>query len=490
MMLVVGFIGFLTPDIAKAAPIQRTITIDGDISDWTAIPDITSNPGQFSSDGDGRSCPSTDLDTGTPPTCSVLTPSGRDLRLYTYTWDSSNLYIFVSRWGTTNNVTDWWFYLDIDNDGRLQNGEPVFRVSWRGNNQNTTRTLYDYDAVDDALGDLLVNPVGDGYTMPGSVINEVGLASATGGTADQFAMESWITWADIGQTGPISMGFHIASSNGSNVPTTIIDNMDGPGGGALTFPDLSVTKTVSDDPVWSGNTFTYTVTITNNGDADATTISLTDQLPADVNYVSHVASQGTYSTGTGVWTVGDIPYTTPTLSSATLTFTVTAGIVASDTTATNTANNLVLDQADPDLTNNFDSVDVLIHPAPVLTILKSRNVGTAKPNELITYSIAITNTGSGVAPNTVISDILSTYAAFGVDAMAGQPLQFTDAVPCGNSSGLTMGALLYANDRPPTYSYPGAGSGFDPLITAWQLTMTGSMSVSGCFTLQYQEQVN
>jgi uncharacterized repeat protein (TIGR01451 family) len=486
----VGFLGLLLSVGVEAAPIQRTINVNGDVTDWTTPTNITTNPGQFSTDGDGTSCPSTDLDTGTPPTCAVLTPSGRDLQRFAYTWDANKLYIYVQRWAPTNNTTDWWFYLDTNNNGRMENLEPVYRVAWRGSNQNTTRTVYSYNAVDNINGDLLVNPVGDGYTMPGGITGGTALVDLTGGTSPPTAMESELLWTDIGLTGPSSVGFHVASSNTANLPGGILDNMDGPGGGALSFPDLSVTKIVSADPVWSGNTFTYTVTITNNGDADATTVSLTDQLPADVNYVSHVASQGTYSTGTDVWTVGDIPYTTPTLSTATLTFTVTAGIVGSDTTATNTANNLVLDQADPDLTNNFASVDVLIHPAPVLTILKSRSVATAKPSELITYSVAITNTGSGVAPNTVVSDILSTYAAFGVDAMAGQPLQFSDAVPCGNASGVTMGGLLYANDRPPTYSYPGAGSGFDPLITAWQLTMTGSMNVGGCFTLQYQEQVN
>lgn len=485
--IAVGFFGLLLTGIADAALIQRTILINGDVSDWTTPTDITANTGQFSADGDGRSCPSTDLDTGSP--CSALTPGGRDLKLFTYTWDSTNLYIYVSRWGTTNNVTDWWFYLDIDNDGLLQSGEPVFRVSWQGNSGDTDRVIYDYVADDTTNGDLLVNPVGDGYTMPGTITNAVTLLSATGGTSDQAAMESWLAWATLGETGPISMGFHIASSNGVNIPTSIIDNMDGPAGGSLSFPDLSVSKSVSADPVNSGNTFTYTVSITNNGDADATNISITDQLPTGVTYVSYVASQGSYDSGTGVWTVGDIAYTTPTLTTATLTLTVTADAVAVDTTVTNTADNLVLDEADPDLTNNSASVDVVIRPAPDLTMLKTSSSATVKPNEIITYTITVTNNGAGVAPDTVVDDILSTYVAMGLDAMSGDALLFTDASPCGNASGLTLGTLVYADDRPPTYTYVPAGSGFDPLVTAWQVAMSGSMNVNGCFTLQYQVQV-
>jgi uncharacterized repeat protein (TIGR01451 family) len=481
------FFGTLFFGIAQAAPIQRTITIDGDVSDWTSPTDITTNAGQFSTDGDGRSCPSTDLDTGSP--CSALTPGGRDLQRFAYTWDSSNVYIYVTRWGTTNNVTDWWFYLDTDNDGFMEDGEAVFRVSWQGNNQNTDRTLYVYDAVNNATGDPLVNPTGDGYTMPGTITGGTPLVSATGGTADQFAMESWLAWGDLGFTGPTSIGFHIASSNGANIPNSVIDNMDGPVGGGFSFPDLSVAKVVSADPVFSGHTFTYTVSITNNGDADATNVAITDQLPAEVTYVSYAASQGAFNSGTGVWTVGDIPYTQPTLTTVTLTLTVTANIVASDTTATNTANNLVLDQADPDTSNNSASVDVLIRPAPNLSVVKSRSTATVKPSEIITYTLEVTNNGFGVAPNTVIDDVLSPYVAMGMDVIAGLTLGYDDGVPCGTASGLSLGAVVFADDRPPTYGYAGAGTGYDPLVTAWQVPMTGSMAVGSCFTLTYQVQV-
>ena len=369
----------------------------------------------------------------------------------------------------------------------------MYRVAWRGNNQNTTRTVYSYDAVDNTNGDLLLDPVGDGYTMPGGITGGTALLDLTGGTADQGSMESELLWTDIGLTGPTSVGFHVSSSNTTNLPSGILDNMDGPGGGALSFPDLSVAKTVSADPVYSGNTFTYTVTITNNGDANATGISLTDQLPqlpVAVEYVSYVASQGTYDSGTGVWTVGDIPYTQPTLSTATLTITARAPSVVADTTVTNNANNLVLDQADPVPGNNSANVDVLIRPAPELSIVKSRSTPSAKPNEFITYTLEVSNDGLITAPVTEIHDILSPYTALGMDAMAGgQTLDIRDGEPCGNASGLSFGTVVFANDRPPTYGYAGAGSGYDPLVTAWQVPITGSMDVGECFTIEYQVQV-
>lgn len=62
---------------------------------------------------------------------------------------------------------------------------------------------------------------------------------------------------------------------------------------------LTATKTSSaDGPVKAGDELTYTVTVTNDGDEDATGISLNDTLPAGVSYVPDSATK-TYWTGAG-----------------------------------------------------------------------------------------------------------------------------------------------------------------------------------------------
>jgi uncharacterized repeat protein (TIGR01451 family) len=70
--------------------------------------------------------------------------------------------------------------------------------------------------------------------------------------------------------------------------------------------DLAVTKTVDNSSPDEGGTITYTITFTNNGPAQATTVSLTDLLPAGVTYSSDTPSQGSYVSGSGVWIVGTI----------------------------------------------------------------------------------------------------------------------------------------------------------------------------------------
>jgi uncharacterized repeat protein (TIGR01451 family) len=74
------------------------------------------------------------------------------------------------------------------------------------------------------------------------------------------------------------------------------------------FPaDLEIIKTASPDPVLAGADLTYTLTVTNNGPRDATSVVVTDSLPGSVTWVSTTPSQGGCSAPSGVTCeLGDI----------------------------------------------------------------------------------------------------------------------------------------------------------------------------------------
>jgi uncharacterized repeat protein (TIGR01451 family) len=61
--------------------------------------------------------------------------------------------------------------------------------------------------------------------------------------------------------------------------------------------DLSLSKTASQEPVASGSNFTYTIVVVNYGPAAGTGVTVTDNLPAGVAFVSATPSQGS-CTGT------------------------------------------------------------------------------------------------------------------------------------------------------------------------------------------------
>jgi len=100
--------------------------------------------------------------------------------------------------------------------------------------------------------------------------------------------------------------------------------------------DFSITKTVDNTAPIGGANVTYTLTVTNSGPADATGVLVNDELPDGLTFVSSVAPEGTsYSSSTGVWTIGTLP------ADSSVVLTITANVDAADeigTVITNTAN--------------------------------------------------------------------------------------------------------------------------------------------------------
>jgi uncharacterized repeat protein (TIGR01451 family) len=136
--------------------------------------------------------------------------------------------------------------------------------------------------------------------------------------------------------------------NDTNFVTDIFVHDDRPAA------DLAVTKSDSPDPVSRGSTLTYSVVVTNQGLNPAVAVSLADQLPANVRFVSVTPSAGSCAEANGTVTcsLGDIANG----SSANISITVTPRRPG---TVTNTAQVSSL-SPDPNLANNTDSEDTVV----------------------------------------------------------------------------------------------------------------------------------
>jgi len=169
--------------------------------------------------------------------------------------------------------------------------------------------------------------------------------------------------------------------------------------------DLTLSQIVSNPTPNVGDFITYTITLTNNGPDTATNVSVSDLLPGGLTFASAIPSQGSYDSATGLWSAGTVAIGVP------QTLVITATVV-SPNSSTNTATIVHSDQTDPNSGNNSSSATVTPQQAD-LSITKTVSNPTPNINDVISYTITLTNNGpSSNATNVTVQDILPAGLSF------------------------------------------------------------------------------
>ncbi|MHC5112428.1 MAG: DUF11 domain-containing protein, partial [Planctomycetota bacterium] len=169
---------------------------------------------------------------------------------------------------------------------------------------------------------------------------------------------------------------------------------------AVAGTDLAITKTVDDSTPDIGQNITYTLTATNNGPSDATSVVVNDLLPPEVSYQSDTPSQGSYDSATGIWTIGNLA------NDASVTLDINAQVLNDDgnLVITNTAA-ISSAEADPDLNNNTATADINVS-ATDIEVLKVVDNATPYEGNNVVYTVTVSNLGSNQATNVEVEDIL------------------------------------------------------------------------------------
>jgi uncharacterized repeat protein (TIGR01451 family) len=137
--------------------------------------------------------------------------------------------------------------------------------------------------------------------------------------------------------------------------------------GPIRTADLSITKTDSPNPVITGENLTYMVTVTNDGPDTATSVIVTDNLPAETTFVS------CSSTGGGVCggSVNNRTVTFASLASGeseTVTFVVTVNCSVADGTVISNTATVSSSTLDPNTNNNSATATTTAsNPPPTIT---------------------------------------------------------------------------------------------------------------------------
>jgi uncharacterized repeat protein (TIGR01451 family) len=254
----------------------------------------------------------------------------------------------------------------------------------------------------------------------------------------------------------------------------------------VTSSDLSLTKTVNNAAPAFGQNVTFTITLSNAGPDGATTVTVKDLLPASLVFVSATPSVGSYVSGTGVWTVGNLA------SGANATLQIVARVNAFGT-ITNTAEVSAADQSDPDSTpnNNIatedDQASVTLGSTPPNIALCKTVTGqpcpppalpAQVPGSEISYTISFTNNGGSPATNFVILD---PAPASGTKLNDHTYFKLGSVINNLGTTGLSV-TVAYSNDSGTTWTYVpasgggGAPAGFDGNVTHIRWVFTGQLS--------------
>ena len=196
-----------------------------------------------------------------------------------------------------------------------------------------------------------------------------------------------------GFTGTATITYQMKDVNGLASQATITVT--------ITNANLTILKTAGLTTENGVQKITYSITVTNNGTAAASNVSVTDNLPSSVTYVSNTATAGT-TWSAPTWTI-------PTLAvngTATLSIVTTVNSSLTGTTVTNTAS--AQSPTTPTVTSSV-TTDV---SKPNLTILKTAGLTTENGVQKITYSITVTNNGTAAASNVSVTDNLPSSVTY------------------------------------------------------------------------------
>ena len=208
-------------------------------------------------------------------------------------------------------------------------------------------------------------------------------------------------------------------------------------------PDLTVTKTDSDDPVSPGHPFGYSIVVHNGGNEDVPNtedVVITDHLPPGFTYAYKIGTgwictpslSGSDGFQTGTHT--DVMCTTSQDIAAggyttTLTLNVTAAASA-DTYTNYVEVGPVTDEINAN--NNDASEDTTVAAAVDLTVTKTDTIDPVSPGAALSYNIVVYNGGDGTVTDTVwVEDHLPS--GFAYVSRSGTGWSCTDSTSYGDT---------------------------------------------------------
>lgn len=281
-----------------------------------------------------------------------------------------------------------------------------------------------------------------------------------------------LTITAIGPLGTVTVSWQVQVTAQPFVnPVLNLANITVPGGTSgnsnvvgtlISHAAISTLKSVDKASANVGDILTYTLTLTNSGNVTANNIVLTDPIPSGTIYVDGSATGSVPFIGTpATGLILTVPI--PAGGSATITYKVKIGnTVPAINPIPNTASVTYTYTVNPAVPNGVtasgmsNTVTTQVSNA-TLTIKKTTDKVIAYVGNVITYQVAVTNTGNVPANNMILTDPVpngTTYVAGSLRAsvaFTGSPtttIHLTNPIAAGETVSLTYQVLVTALPNP------------------------------------------
>ncbi|MEZ4417320.1 MAG: SdrD B-like domain-containing protein [Gemmatimonadota bacterium] len=212
------------------------------------------------------------------------------------------------------------------------------------------------------------------------------------------------------------------TNTGSVVSSATADPVTGNNSGSVTSTvdpraDVTISKTATPDPSPSGQEVVFVVTALNNGPSQAANVTVTDDLPLDMVFVSASPSAGSCSvtpTANSVTAPGNrqVVCNLGSINNGaqrTLTIRAKPTNVTRGTTLTNNASvsTTTTEPTVPGSTNNTATANVTVNnPSLDILVNNSDTVDPVAIGDATAYTVVVTNVGPSDAENVVINNTL------------------------------------------------------------------------------------
>jgi len=290
------------------------------------------------------------------------------------------------------------------------------------------------------------------------VVDQNGLLTVDLGelASNGVAVITLIVTPQVASIGSVNESFGV---HGQNVDTNVANNSASASIAVVAASDLSVVISPSAEPAFQEADWTFSLTVANLGPCDATGVMAVATLPANVEVVAASSSQGqapVVQNGAVSAAVGALPVG----GSATVKLVIEPMTVASMPITASVSG----DEADPDTSNDQESISVSVSPSVSLAMQLLPSSSTVLTGHPLTMTATVVNAGPSEATQVVMKMPLPSG------------LLFVSATPSQDTSGVVAGQLVV---QLPGSLAPGAQATVTVMFTP---TIAGAISMTATAT--------